>query len=817
MSLTRLPSPTRAKLRSTQILTSLPQAISELVQNSLDASASNIEIGVDCEGWECWVRDNGEGIGRDGLASLASGRYNTSKAYAPASLENVSTFGFRGEALASAADISCLEIASRTARSRESRTIVLKDGKCLYEGPSTRWRRERAGTVVCLRDIFYNLPIRRTSHTGPAKTLELIRKDIEMYALMFPRVAFALEDVVKSRDGGYEKGRLLAIPKTSSTLAAFRHIHGKALAEHVDEFELSEGEMTVSGFISLNGALSKVHQYLYVNRHPLSPCHLHRLIDSQFARSSFAKHALDQSGEANLLVSRRSPRKAEHKPVYVINISLHVGSVDNYLEPAKAAVHLLNDEAVASSLTSVVRSFLLRHGFLSEVSDASPSPRKKRKVHHEREESGFLPTITEPHETYTSQSQRNHQEPLHVIPVRCFIRTPDPQQAEIEWTDPQTGVSYIIDTRTGNSYQRDAQRYIEERDGEEAPSSGPSRRTLVDTRWLRKAKDPSNTGPPPQWLVNALQVNGAYRSLEPAVPTVSQPHTPGGDGCIHAHPYASGDVSSVSSRFQRADLLRAHVLGQVDRKFIACTLDKDDGARVLVVVDQHAASERVRVERFLSGLCTGYLGDGAQRVDVRPVRAVMLTEAEVGRLWEGGAGEVLKRWGFGLVRVEGEEDVGKVLVSHVPEVVSEKLLVGEELRDLLKSFLATWEMEDMPPMTQTQKSPGAHVNDEREESDEAFRWQKALRWCPRALIELVNSRACRGAIMFNDSLTQDQCERLLAQLACTAFPFQCAHGRPSLVPLASVASNAGARRGRRGGKVLWERLKWGKGGGHRTS
>lgn len=102
---------------------------------------------------------------------------DSSKAYTPASLDEVSTFGFRGEgqclpsgrqeptnslttrfiALASAADVSCLEISSRTARSRESWSIILKDGKRLYEGPSIRWRRESRGTVVSVRDAFYNV------------------------------------------------------------------------------------------------------------------------------------------------------------------------------------------------------------------------------------------------------------------------------------------------------------------------------------------------------------------------------------------------------------------------------------------------------------------------------------------------------------------------------------------------------------------------------------------------------------------------------------------------------------------------------------
>jgi DNA mismatch repair protein MLH3 len=78
-SLEKLDAPTRVKLRSTQILISLSQIVSELLQNSLDAGASAVDIGVDCEEWMCWVKDNGSGISKDGLSILGrcseEGRY----------------------------------------------------------------------------------------------------------------------------------------------------------------------------------------------------------------------------------------------------------------------------------------------------------------------------------------------------------------------------------------------------------------------------------------------------------------------------------------------------------------------------------------------------------------------------------------------------------------------------------------------------------------------------------------------------------------------------------------------------------------------
>lgn len=69
----RLAPSTQAKLRSTQILTSLPQIVSELIQNSLDANPSQIHVGLDCKEWTCWVQDDGFGISKEDLESLGQG------------------------------------------------------------------------------------------------------------------------------------------------------------------------------------------------------------------------------------------------------------------------------------------------------------------------------------------------------------------------------------------------------------------------------------------------------------------------------------------------------------------------------------------------------------------------------------------------------------------------------------------------------------------------------------------------------------------------------------------------------------------------
>ena len=80
MSIEQLPPATQTRLRSTQILSSLTQVVSELLQNSLDANALHIDVGVNCEEWACWVTDDGVGISRDALGvigeELDGGRYS---------------------------------------------------------------------------------------------------------------------------------------------------------------------------------------------------------------------------------------------------------------------------------------------------------------------------------------------------------------------------------------------------------------------------------------------------------------------------------------------------------------------------------------------------------------------------------------------------------------------------------------------------------------------------------------------------------------------------------------------------------------------
>ncbi|KAM6496087.1 hypothetical protein JOM56_008793 [Amanita muscaria] len=807
MSIKQLPPPTQTRLRSTQILTSLTQIVSELLQNSLDANPQRVDVGVDCEEWECWVTDDGVGISREPLSVIGQGqdvgRYNTSKCYVADTINALETFGFRGEALASIADLSCLEICSRTARSRETWSVIVKGGKNLYNGSAVRWRRESKGTTVHVRDAFYNLPVRRRSHPPPARILEQIRHDLEVYALIFPSVSFSFRNLRSQRGAGSSRDSTWHIPKTGSTLETFRHLYGRALAKDIEVIDLVSGDMKLNGFISLAGAPSKMYQFLYVNKYHLSQCDLHRVIDSTFAASSFHRDAPDEDNDAGIpvTVSRRSPRKGEKRPVYVLNLTMPPERIDNCLEPTKSAIHIQDMRVVSAFLASAIQGFLASHGYSAEAANSEP-PQKKRKIQGQQRNDFELSGAT--------------TDPVRRTPPPCIDLNHDSKV--LKWKDDRTGQTFLIDSRTGNTF---AQALAQPKEMNLRLSDyREERRTLSSQTTI--PEEGSIRASPPDWLIEALKHNSAYMN-DVGIPVMS------GD-CEPCPQKGGRQTESLypSHRFERSDLRRAEVIGQVDCKFVACLirgtanpLDCESPEREhdtwqspvqsrLILLDQHAADERVRVERYLKELCQGFLDNGKYGKngikvhELVPPMPLLLTRHEGLKLATSrDLQQFFEGWGIRFSRLSdvgtnGTEpganskdapDYLQVLVQCIPRVISDKLTTKDELRNLVKSILS----RPVPVISGLNDNNNIPDTSGDNCADE-FSWLSGLRFCPQELIDLINSKACRGAIMFNDSLNIEQCENLVSHLSETVFPFQCAHGRPSLVPVANIANSGPTRR-----------------------
>lgn len=257
---------------------------------------------------------------------------------------------------------------------------------------------------------------------------------------------------------------------------------------------------------------------------------------------------------------------------------------------------------------------------------------------------------------------------------------------------------------------------------------------------LKKGNDSGQgacSGPPgdsmPDWLLKALSVgsgcfeikyhltflflkaNKAFAVTEPKIFSLANqanddqsyaPIHPRNYSCC-AHTFGPTYLQSESSsehtriRFQKADLLKAQIVNQVDRKFIACLVDPNHsthrekhpaGGSTLILIDQHAADERIRVERFLKEICSGFLQHcegtgGVEVLELSPAVPILLTHHEASRL--ASIVEVqsaLGRWGVhfeGLTRLTSLELEGmgneasdayvQVFVQAIPAIVGDKV------------------------------------------------------------------------------------------------------------------------------------------------
>lgn len=196
---------------------------------------------------------------------------------------------------------------------------------------------------------------------------------------------------------------------------------------------------------------------------------------------------------------------------------------------------------------------------------------------------------------------------------------------------------------------------------------------------------------------------------------------------------------------------RANVIVQVAGCFIVVKCDN-----MLVIFDQHALHERVRLERFLDNLRPGRDRQQVIRQSPKPFKPLVLPSLSAADL--ALLQTPLARAFLANFLVEYQIIGTAVLVRTRPCIVEEPL---PDVADLLPALL-----RDLRGL-QSQSGAGDPL--------------QALPTCVRSIL---NSKACRGAVMFHTKLTRSACKCLLREGAETKFPFSCAHGRPSVAPLA---------------------------------
>ncbi|MDD4688958.1 MAG: DNA mismatch repair endonuclease MutL [Eubacteriales bacterium] len=329
------------KIAAGEVVERPASVVKELVENSIDAKSSIITIEIENGGITLLrITDNGFGMSAED-AQTAFLRHATSKIRTDLDLLAISSLGFRGEALSSIAAVSRVTLFTREKGVDTGFSLKIADGQIIEKGvvgcPE--------GTVLEIRDIFYNTPARRKFLKSERTEAGYIAEIIEKITLSYPHIAFKFISDGRVRLQTYGDGDL----KT-----AIYNIYGKEFSHSVREVNLEAAEISVGGFAGLP-ILSRGNrrmQNFYVN--------------GRFVKSPMLTAAAEEAYKNRVMIGRF--------PFFVLSISLPAENVDVNVHPAKTEVKFADEKAVYSAVYSAVTIAITEGGPVSVSAPVKVAP-----------------------------------------------------------------------------------------------------------------------------------------------------------------------------------------------------------------------------------------------------------------------------------------------------------------------------------------------------------------------------------------------------------------------------------------------------------
>jgi len=299
--------------------------IKELVENSIDAGATQITVETKGEGLEMIrVADDGQGMSEED-ARLAFERHATSKISTADDLETIATMGFRGEALASMASVSEVELITRTEADEMATRIVLRGGKIEEASKTTR----PVGTTIKVTNLFYNAPARAKFLKSKATEVRHVVRTFATHAMSHYWISMKL---IRDRKV------ILSLPAADSIESRVGGILGRSFGENSVAVSVSDEHIQLCGFLSRpeEARASSGYISIFVNRRPVE----NRLI---------VRAVCDAYG--NTLMRNRFPTG-------VILITIDPGEADFNVHPTKREVRFRREREVREFVLRAVQSAL---------------------------------------------------------------------------------------------------------------------------------------------------------------------------------------------------------------------------------------------------------------------------------------------------------------------------------------------------------------------------------------------------------------------------------------------------------------------------
>lgn len=305
-------------------------ALKEMIENSLDAKSTNIQVTVNEGGLKCMqILDNGTGIRKEDMEIVCE-RFTTSKLQEFSDLTSLTTYGFRGEALASISHVAHLAITTKTADSKCAWRASYIDGKLSGKPKPVAGNQ---GTQITVEDLFYNVPVRRKALRSPAEEHGKVFEVVSRYAIHNANVGFAL------RKQGQQNVEFRT-PPHSTPCDNIRSVFGPAVARELLAVDCKDEKLNFrcKGLVSnANYSVKKCTFLLFIN---------HRLVDSTALRK-----ALETMYAAYL-------PKAGHPFIY-LSLEVDPATLDVNVHPTKHEVFFLHQDEVIESVQKACEARLL--------------------------------------------------------------------------------------------------------------------------------------------------------------------------------------------------------------------------------------------------------------------------------------------------------------------------------------------------------------------------------------------------------------------------------------------------------------------------
>jgi len=694
----KLDDATIRKIAAGEVVERPASVVKELVENSLDADADRIDVTVEAGGTDrIAVSDDGLGMSEAGLRTAVE-EHTTSKISGAEDLDSgVTTLGFRGEALHTIGAVARVTITSKPRGGDRATELRMADGEIESVGPAGR----PEGTTVEVADLFYNTPARRKYLKTETTEFSHVNTVVTRYALANPDVAVSLT---------HDDREVFATSGRGDLQSALLSVYGREVAASMIpvEGERRSGPdgVAVSGYVSDPETTRSTREYLstYVNG---------RYVSSATVRDA-------------VLSAYGGQLSAERYPFAVLFVDVPPGEVDVNVHPRKMECRWENEAAVRDAVEDAVESALLDAGLVR-----SSAPRGRSAPEEARVDPGEQAELAPPAEGDDADGERE-QSTLDGASAGS-----DESAETADRTADEAGKTDASGERSRTDAGSPTQPGAESRASDSGDRSAAARASADEAE--PRASDSVDAGGSTASSTDgspAPERDAPDRDRpdgDAAPPSTADPDATGDRK--FAAPTDAATLDGESTDDPEFDALpRMRVLGQLRDTYVVA--ETPDG---LVLVDQHAADERINYER----LAAAFEDDSTTQMLAEPVE-LELTAGEAAVFDEHR--EALERLGFRAERADGERTVR---VRTAPTVL-DATLDPELLRDALGEFVST---------------------------DAADRGDTVEAVADDLLADL----ACYPSITGNTSLREGSVVELLSALDDCENPYACPHGRPVII------------------------------------